>query len=164
MTNHRHEHEHTHSLPCKADDFSLSRQSLGDSLRVNMSWSIVISLLIGAVLLLVLWIKNKYSYWKERGFESVDGSFPFGSLKGVGFTVHFSQVTKKIYDDYKGKAKAVGLYFFTSPTVLLIDLDVVKHVLIKDFHNFSDRGLYFNAKSDPLSAHLFAIEGEMLGR
>lgn len=128
-----------------------------------MSWSIVISLLIGAVLLLVLWIKNKYSYWKERGFESVDGSFPFGSLKGVGFTVHFSQVSKKIYDDYKGKAKAVGLYFFTSPTVLLIDLDVVKHVLIKDFHNFSDRGLYVNAKSDPLSAHLFAIEGEMPG-
>jgi len=39
------------------------------------------------------------------------------------------------------------------------NLEVVKHVLVKDFNNFHDRGVYVNTKADPLSGHLFSIEG-----
>lgn len=44
------------------------------------------------------------------------------------------------------------------PLLLLIDLDSVKTVLIKDFHNFPERGIYYNEMDDPLSAHMFALD------
>lgn len=126
-----------------------------------MSLNVVIGLIVAIIALIAFWFKKKFSYWEDRGFKFIKPEFPFGNLKGVGFKVHFSQVTQKFYEQYKTKAKAIGLFFFTSPIVLITDLELVKHILVKDFNNFHDRGIYFNEKSDPLSAHLFAIEGEI---
>lgn len=125
------------------------------------SLTIVLSLLIAAIALLVFWIKKKFSCWEERGFDYIKPEFPFGNLKGVGYKTHFSQLSREYYNRYKNSAPAIGLYFFTQPVVLVTNLDVAKHVLVKDFHNFHDRGLYVNTEADPLSGHLFAIEGEI---
>lgn len=81
----------------------------------------------------------------------MEPKFPLGCLKDVGIKVHFSQISKKIYNEYKNKAPAVGLYFFTSPVLAVTDLDIIKHILVKDFNNFVDRGIYFDAEADPLS-------------
>lgn len=118
------------------------------------------SLLAVVAGLIAFWFRKKYSYFEERGFVYEKPEFPFGCLRGVGSKFHFSQKSKRVYDAFRGKAKVVGLYFFTAPAVFVLDLDTVKHVLVKDFSNFHDRGLYYNTKSDPLSGHLFAIEGE----
>ena len=39
-------------------------------------------------------------------------------------------------------------------------MDLVKHILIKDFDTFPNRGHFFNEADDPLSANLFNIEDE----
>lgn len=39
------------------------------------------------------------------------------------------------------------------------DHDTIKAMLIKDFNNFMDHGVHFDEIGEPLSAHLFAIEG-----
>lgn len=125
-----------------------------------MSLNVFIALVVAIVGLVAYYFNKKFSYWENRGFDFIKPEFPFGSLKGVGFKIHFSQKSRDYYEAHKRKAKAVGLYFFTAPVALITNLETVKHVLVKDFSNFHDRGIYFNAESDPLSAHLFAIEGE----
>lgn len=119
---------------------------------------LVLSVLV--IGLLVFWFKKKFSYWENHGFKFAKPEFPFGSLKGVGYKLRFSQKTLPYYEEYKKKAKAIGLYFFTSPVAFITDLDTVKDVLVKDFSNFHSRGTYVNTKVDPLTGHLFNIEGE----
>jgi cytochrome P450 family 6 len=116
-----------------------------------MSWSIFISLLISALTLIYFWIQKKFSYWKDRGFLFDKPNFPFGCLKDVGVKIHFSAVSKRIYEKFKNKAPAIGLYFFTSPVLYVMDLEIVKQILVKDFNNFVDRGIYFDGENDPLT-------------
>ncbi|XP_061394791.1 cytochrome P450 6a8-like [Musca vetustissima] len=67
---------------------------------------------------------------------------------------------QEVYDNHNGKSKVVGAYIYTKPVAVIVDLDLVKAVLIKDFHNFSSRMTYKNEK-DILSQHLFNIEGKL---
>jgi len=60
----------------------------------------------------------------------------------------------------KGKGPFGGIHFLLSPTILTLDIEFVKRILIKDFSHFEDRGVYYNEKDDPLSAHLFALKDE----
>lgn len=125
-------------------------------------FTVPISLFLAALLLLTFWIRKKFSYWAERGFDFIKPEFPFGNLKDVGYKVHYSKLSRYYYESYKNKAAAIGLYFFTQPVVFLMNLDVIKSVLVKHFHIFHDRGLYANSKGDPLIANLFSIEGNYL--
>lgn len=37
------------------------------------------------------------------------------------------------------------------PFFVPLDVEVIKRILTKDFNHFTDRGLYYNEKDDPLS-------------
>ncbi|XP_062552479.1 probable cytochrome P450 6a14 [Armigeres subalbatus] len=118
-----------------------------------------IHLTLLAVTLAVLWVRKRYSYWKERGIPYSEPSFPVGNIPGMGRTEHFSTLMQRCYKDLKRKGPIGGIFFFINPVALAMDLDLIKTVLVKDFQYFHDRSAYYNEKDDPLSAHLFAIEG-----
>lgn len=67
-------------------------------------------------------------------------------------------------EDYYLKLKShgpiAGVYLFYERFAIITDLDLVNRILVKDFNNFSNRGLYFNERDDPASANLFNIEDE----
>lgn len=100
----------------------------------------------------IWWVQKRFKFWEERGFYSPPSSFPFGSLKGVGSETTTFELNDKIYKMYKGKAVAVGMYFFLKPVILPMDLELLKNIFIRDFSNFHDRGFYYNKEDDPTSA------------
>lgn len=100
------------------------------------------------------------NYWQRRGVPCLKPSYLLGNLDGVGEKIHATLNLQLIYENFKDEHKFCGFYLLQSPRLLLIDLDVIKNVIIKDFHYFADRGVFHDEENDPLSAHLFAIEGE----
>uniref|UniRef100_A0A182QVP9 Cytochrome P450 n=1 Tax=Anopheles farauti TaxID=69004 RepID=A0A182QVP9_9DIPT len=123
--------------------------------------SLVLFLALPVLALLYYYVKQHYRFWTTRNIVQLDASFPLGNMKGVGKTLHFNDVLGEAY--YKGKARSVpfvGLYFMLKPILIVTDLDMVKRILVKDFNSFHDRGMYVNERDDPLSGHLFALDGE----
>lgn len=119
---------------------------------------------LGYILLILFiilgFLHYKFSYWSYRGFESTKPWNPLGDFYDVGFRYHFVEKFGVLYQKFKTKAKIFGTYISIAPSLIVTDLDLLRIILVKDFQYFQDRGVYFNEKDDPLSAHLFAIEGE----
>lgn len=123
-----------------------------------MSLTVTITLLSAFVGTVYFWIRRRFTFFVRNGFLHEEPIFPFGNLKGVGRDFHQVYKIKELYDGFKKKAPAFGIYFFVTPNVVVTDLELVKNFLIRDFDNFHNRGLYFNEKDDPLGAQLFTIE------
>lgn len=123
-----------------------------------MGLGIAIALILTSLTLIYFWVRKKFAYFEENGFLHEAPSFPMGSLTGAGTKAHIIDIIDILYTKFKGKAKVFGMHFFTSPVIVVTDLETVKHVLVRDFEVFHNRGVYYNAKDDPLSAHLFSID------
>lgn len=119
--------------------------------------AIVLSILISTV---YIYFKRVFNYWKSRGIPHEPPTFPLGNISGFGKKYHSSGLTKRIYDQFKGQAKFCGVYVLTGRAALILDLELLKHILVKDFANFSDKGLYSNEQVDPLTGNLFFFDDE----
>jgi cytochrome P450 family 6 len=126
-----------------------------------MSLVNVIIFILAAGTLIIAYVRRKFAFWADKNVQFIKPTFPFGNLSGFGGKRGLYEITQQHYNTMKSSyAKFAGLYFFIQPVVLGLDLDFVKTVMIKDFQSFHDRGLYHNVKDDPLTGHLFLIEGE----
>lgn len=137
--------------------FSVSkhlRNSVGE-----MAFNFVVLAILFIASLAYYYVKRQFDYWKVRGVPHLKPDFPFGSLKGVGKTTSMSEIWERQYNALKGKGPIAGVFFFTAPSAMILDLDLLRNIFVKDFQHFHDRGMYVNEKDDPLSAHLFNLEG-----
>lgn len=64
-----------------------------------------------------------------------------------------SELILQVYHECKGKDVISGFYNFAQPVFLIMDEELVKSILIKDFNNFVNRGLYCNEEGEPLSGN-----------
>ncbi|KPJ17458.1 Cytochrome P450 6B1 [Papilio machaon] len=108
--------------------------------------------------LLHYYFTRTFDYWKKRNVAGPKPVPIFGNLKdSVLRRKPQVMVYKSIYDEFPNE-KVVGIYRMTTPSVLLRDLDIIKHVLIKDFESFADRGVEFSL--DGLGANIFHADGD----
>lgn len=126
-------------------------------ITVIASVAAMLTILISTV---YLYFIHSFKYWKNRNVPFVQPSFPYGNFKGAGKKYHINELVTKFYRQLKGSGPFGGVYTLYKPTVVALDLDFIKTILIKDFNNFHERGIFNNEKDDPLSAHMFAMEGE----
>ncbi|KAJ0175188.1 hypothetical protein K1T71_009329 [Dendrolimus kikuchii] len=116
---------------------------------------ILVTLSIG-----IYWyITRTFNYWKDRNVISPETTPLFGNLKETALRrKNIGLVFEEIYTQFPSE-KVVGVYRMTTPCLLIRDLDIIKHVMIKDFDLFSDRGVEFS--KDGLGANLFHADGEL---
>lgn len=101
-----------------------------------------------------------YSYWRRHGVTNLQPIFPFGNF-GPTFRgkVSMGEQCAALYEKTK-ELPFTGVYLTLKPALIVNDPELVKHVLIKDFQYFHDRGVHSNTERDPLSGNLFSLSGE----
>lgn len=122
----------------------------------------IVTLLVFFVSLLLAYVSYQMKYFERKKIPYKQPTFFIGN---IGSTLlqkeSFSELTLSMYNYFKKqKLSFGGLYFLFEPTFMPLDPAIVKSMLQSDFQHFHDRGVYFNEKDDPLSAHLFSIEGK----
>lgn len=107
------------------------------------------------------YIKWSHQYWHNRRVPFIKPKIPFGNVEPpYNRNHHFGIYLKEMYDKVKSRGhKYYGLYFIATPVICIFDLDLLKHVMSKDFDYFQDRGTYVNERDDPIGAHLVSLSG-----
>ncbi|KAL0125643.1 hypothetical protein PUN28_004617 [Cardiocondyla obscurior] len=122
----------------------------------------LITLIFIATVIVLFWTYASYkvSYWKRRGVESLTPNLIFGNFKdAVLFRSapgwHIGDLHKLARPD----APFVGFYIFHKPCLLLRDPDLIKHFMIRDFENFSDRHFAGSNQKDSIGMkNLFGLK------
>jgi len=118
-----------------------------------------IGLVCGLLLLLHLYFRHKFSYWRKRGVPYAEPTFLFGNFKNCLLQREcVGQFMQRMYNEGAGKP-FYGTYIFTRPALVLRDPDLIKAILVKDFNIFYERNVRSNHKTDPLSQNLFLLKG-----
>ena len=100
------------------------------------------ALLCGFILTLIYYrMTRKWGIFVAQGVAEVPSSFPFGSPMNRNMMTGKSAIPEApgpVYWDYPDE-KIVGAFDMGQPTLYINDIEIIKHVLIKDFDHFTDR-------------------------
>jgi cytochrome P450 family 6 len=117
--------------------------------------------LVAAVALLLFFLNNRqFEFWKRRGFKQLDPVFFFGNaLPVMTLRKSLGEFMQEIYNNNK-EHRAVGIYVSYNKALVINDPKLVQDIMIRDFTSFHDRPMPVDEVNDPLSAHLFSVQGQ----
>lgn len=125
----------------------------------------LVALVLILLTVIYLWFRHAFGYWGRRGVPFLPPEFPFGNVRQLA--LRRQNLGLNMRDHYRAaqanwgpQQPYFGIYMFTKPLLLVLDLDLIRTIFIKEFAKFPDRGVYFNEIHDPLSANMFAIGGQ----
>ncbi|KAJ8670407.1 hypothetical protein QAD02_001666 [Eretmocerus hayati] len=107
---------------------------------ITTSWTFdmltcVLCILIG----LYFYLSKNHNYWKNLGVRQIPPKFIFGNVASCVFG---RQMPDELFRELYQKAdeeRMIGFYVFNKPYLMLCDPELIRHVLIKDFQNFSNK-------------------------
>ncbi len=125
-------------------------------------FSLTISVLLLVAVTIYWFIHQKLQYWKNRNVPHIKPEFLYGNARGISKEYSPNEFVQRMYLKLKSMnvGPVAGVYIFVQQHAYIMDLDLIKQVLVRDFNIFTNRGLYHNEKDDPLSANLAAVEDE----
>lgn len=100
--------------------------------------------------MLTLYMSRNFFYWTNLGVRQITPLPFFGNFAGYFFQNKSpGDIIKNFYNQYK-KDPYVGIYIVDKPTLLIIDPNIIKSILVTNFLDFSDKFMKSSSK-DPLS-------------
>lgn len=106
-----------------------------------------------------LFFKRKYSYWDNKGIETIPGlNYLFGHYGPM--YLHQESLAELFQRLYRSSnAPFSGMYGFLRRMLLIRDPEIIHTILIKDFSYFTDRGNEINEDYDPITGNLVNLPG-----
>ncbi|XP_065206746.1 uncharacterized protein LOC135836078 [Planococcus citri] len=131
------------------------------SLLRDMSFFGSVILVLIAFLYYLYWrFKKSHQFFDKNGIPYSKPTILFGNIGDTIFKKKPMPVLHlELYRQLEPH-KFGGYFNFQSPFVMIRDPELIKHVMIKDFVHFHDRGFKINTDVDRLGNHLLAMEGE----
>jgi len=115
--------------------------------------SVITAIFIG----LYFHFTRNFNFWQKQGVPYVKPTPFVGNLKDcVLLKATIGEQLQRIYNEHSDKPY-VGIFSFDKPSLLVRDLELVKNILVKDFHNFMDRTFTFEEKFDPLFCNTLTV-------
>ncbi|XP_031349557.1 cytochrome P450 6k1-like [Photinus pyralis] len=107
---------------------------------------------LSAFLALYFYCKYKFNYFKLKGVPHEQPTFPFGNILDVFMSGEpVGQYIGKLC--LKSEGQFFGFYALTKPFLIIKDPKIVKNILIKDFHVFSNRHVHVDPNVEPILAY-----------
>ncbi|XP_071445857.1 probable cytochrome P450 6a14 [Hetaerina americana] len=112
-----------------------------------------------ALLCLVLWYLYKYftgtfGTWEKKGIPYATPLIFFGNIKDrMFFRLSFHEFYLEMYNKLKGYPVG-GMFEGRKAKLILIDPEVIKQVMVRDFEYFTDRPSVIMRRQDPHVANL----------
>ncbi|XP_073813615.1 cytochrome P450 6A1-like [Musca autumnalis] len=122
--------------------------------------TVLVYLIIAIASAIVYLLRRNLNYWKNLDIPHEEPSALMGNMNGYRTQRCMGEILAAYYRKFKGYGPFAGIFNGQRPGVVLLEKQLIKQVLIKDFNQFTDRGLYYNEKSDPLTGHLFFVDGD----
>ncbi|KYM99949.1 putative cytochrome P450 6a13 [Cyphomyrmex costatus] len=127
-----------------------------DILAILQDPLLVIGLILGS---LYFYLTATFDFWKCRGVPFKKPTVLVGNFGPLLlFRKSQPEGVKEMYQWFKNE-RFFGAFRVRSPVLILRDPDLVRSVCVKDFSSFLNRGIPINNDQDPLSGHLFNLEG-----
>ncbi|KAL3273876.1 hypothetical protein HHI36_015302 [Cryptolaemus montrouzieri] len=123
-----------------------------------MLWLILLAVFL---VIFYLYTVKLNHYWKDRGVKHEFVIPPFGNnLKPLFKSQPFFEMVEEFYYKFP-EERCTGLFQFTTPVLMLKDLELIKELCVKDFEYFLDHSAFLKEDTDPLwSKNLFALTGQ----
>lgn len=138
----------------KIEEFFMRFSLIHSFIRIAMAATeVFLYLVLAAATLIYLFFKKKFSYFKELEIPHIKPTFPMGNFGGLGTKFHIFDLVLNTYEEIKGKDVICGIYSFVEPIFVVIDPELAKTIMVKDFNNFVNRGQFVN-EEEPLTGEL----------
>ncbi|XP_076286679.1 cytochrome P450 6k1 [Lasioglossum baleicum] len=110
--------------------------------------------------LLYLYMNYSHTYWQKRGVPSTSGHWFFGNVKdAMLLRKNPSFLIGDLFLNAKPENDVYGFYMLHKPFLIIRNPELIKQVMIKDFHAFADRFFTAESRHDKLgSTNLFTIK------
>ncbi|KAJ1530199.1 hypothetical protein ONE63_005126 [Megalurothrips usitatus] len=116
-----------------------------------------LQLLLAVTALMLVRYYFKSGFWHQLGVLEVKSwriLFFYTQSEYPGYA------TQEIYTMCREKGQpCAGFYLCTFPTLVAVDLELIRAIVAKDFSHFMGRGVSFDRENEPMSANLINLEG-----